>query len=77
MDPLTLLATATGRAGDLLEMSRARRGLPGRLGAVEPGAMADLLVADGDPAAGLDFLADPETNLRLIMKDGQIHKNTL
>ncbi|MGY6635088.1 MAG: amidohydrolase family protein [Alkalilacustris sp.] len=77
MDPLTLLSTATGRAGDLLEMSRARRGLPGRLGAIEPGAMADLLVVDGDPAGGLDFLAEPETSLRLIMKDGEIHKRTL
>ena len=77
MDPLTLLSTATGRAGDLLEMSRARRGLPGRLGAIEPGAMADLLVADGDPAASLDFLADPEDNLRFIMKGGHVHKRTL
>ncbi|MBK5926803.1 hydrolase [Rhodobaculum claviforme] len=77
MDPLTLLATATGRAGDLLEMSRTRRGLPGRLGVVEAGAMADLLVADGDPAVSLDFLADPEVSLRLIMRGGQIHKRTL
>ncbi|MGY6550211.1 MAG: amidohydrolase family protein [Roseinatronobacter sp.] len=77
MDPFTLLASATGRAGDLLEMSRARRGLPGRLGVIAEGAMADLLVVDGDPATGLDFLADPDRNLRIIMKDGHIHKNTL
>lgn len=77
MDPLTLLATATGRAGDLLEMSRARRGLPGRLGVIEPGAMADILVADGDPATSLDFLADPAAKLHLIMKNGQIYKQSL
>lgn len=76
-DPLTLLAMATGRAGDLLEMSRARRGLPGRLGAIAEGAMADLLVVDGDPSVDLDFLCDPEANLRLIMKGGEIHKSTL
>ena len=32
---------------------------------------------DGDPSVNLDFLTDPERNLRLIMKDGKVYKNTL
>ena len=76
-DPHTLLAQATGRNGELLALSGARNPYPGIVGRIVPGAWADLLVADGDPARGLDFLADPERNLRLIMKNGRIAKNTL
>ena len=50
-------------------LSGPRNPYPGRLGVVEPGALADLLLVDGDPLADLDLLADP-ANLRVIMKDG-------
>ena len=76
-DPLTLLGHATGTNGELLALSGARSPYPGVLGRIAAGAWADLLVADGDPGVNLDFLADPERNLRLIMKDGKVHKNTL
>ena len=76
-DPLTLLAQATGKNAQLLALSGARNPYPQALGRIQPGAYADLLVADGDPAVNLDFLSDPQRNLRLIMKDGQIFKNTL
>jgi imidazolonepropionase-like amidohydrolase len=48
-----------------------------RSGPVAPGALADLLVVDGEPESSLDFLADPEQNLRLIIKGGQIAEQTL
>jgi imidazolonepropionase-like amidohydrolase len=76
-DPLTLLGQATGTNGELLALSGMRNPYPGALGRIAAGAWADLLVADGNPAANLDFLADPDKNLRVIMKDGKIHKNTL
>lgn len=76
-DPLTVLAQATGKNAQLLALSGARNPYPRTLGRIEVGAYADVLVADGDPAVNLDFLADPQRNLRLIMKDGQIFKNTL
>ena len=44
---------------------------------VAPGARADLLVLDGNPLEDLGVMRDPETRLKLIMKDGVIHKNTL
>lgn len=47
------------------------------LGRIAPGAWADLLVVDGDPNSNLDFLGDPDTHLRVIMKGGKIYKNTL
>lgn len=77
MPPLEVLRMATGAAGDLLAMSGERSPYPGALGLVAEGALADLLVWDGDPEAGLDFLSDPDTNLRLIMKGGRVFKETL
>jgi imidazolonepropionase-like amidohydrolase len=76
-DPLTLLGQATGTNGELLALSGERNPYPGMLGRITAGAWADLLLADGDPQANLDFLADPQRNLRLIMKNGKIYKNTL
>lgn len=76
-DPLTVLAMATGRNGELLALSGPRNPYPGTLGKIEPGALADLLLVDGDPSQNLDFLHDPERNLRLIIKGGRIYKDTL
>ena len=43
----------------------------------EQGALADLLLVDGDPTAHLDLIADPDKNFLIIMKDGAIYKNSL
>jgi len=76
-EPLELLGIATGRNGELLRLSGLRNPYDGDLGVIAPKAFADILIADGDPTASLDFLTDPEANLRLIMKDGRVYKNTL
>ncbi len=77
MPPLEALRMATGAAGELLAMSGERAPYQGQLGVIAEGAFADLLVWDGDPATDLAFIADPDTNLRLIMKDGRILKEQL
>lgn len=77
MSPLEALHKATGAAGELLAMSGARAPYDGRLGVIAEGALADLLVVDADPEAGLDWLDDPDGNLRLIMKGGRVFKDTL
>jgi imidazolonepropionase-like amidohydrolase len=76
-DPLTLLGQATGINGELLALSGSRNPYPKTLGRIAVGAWADLLVADGNPMQNLDFLSDPDKNLRIIMKDGKVYKNTL
>ena len=43
----------------------------GELGVVAPGALADLLVVDGDPLANLALLAEPEKHLAAIVKGGR------
>lgn len=76
MTPLEALHRATGAAGQLLAMSGPRAPYDGRLGVIAPGAFADLLVVEGDPEASLAWLEDTG-NLRLIVKNGRIHKNSL
>ncbi len=73
---LEILRQATSTNGDLLALSGPRNGY-GRLGVLEPGALADLLIVDGNPLEDIRVLEEPEKNLRLIMKDGRIYKQTL
>jgi imidazolonepropionase-like amidohydrolase len=75
--PAETLAMATGTNAELLAMSGKRNPYPGKLGVVEEGALADLLLVDGDPIADIKLIEDPAKNLLVIMKDGKIYKNTL
>lgn len=43
----------------------------------EPGALADLLLVNGNPLDDLSLVATPETSFAVIMKDGVIHRNLL
>jgi len=63
--------------GELLALSGQRSPYGGKLVVVEEGALADLLVVDGSPIANIRLIEDPECNLRVIMKDGRIYKNSL
>ena len=75
--PAQVLKTATSDNADLLALSGARNPYEGKLGTIEQGAFADMLVVDGDPTADLTLIADPQAKLKIIMKDGGVHKNTL
>ena len=75
--PAEALAMATGTNAQLLVLSGNRNPYPGKLGVIEEGALADILLVDGDPIANIKLLADPAKNLVLIMKDGKMYKNTL
>ena len=75
--PPEVLAMATGTNGQLLALSGKRTPYPGKLGVIEEGALADILLVDGDPTADLALIENPSRNFVLIMKDGKIYKNTL
>ncbi len=75
--PAEALAMATSANAELLALSGLRNPYPGKLGVVEEGALADLLVVDGNPLEKLDLVGDPSRNFKVIMKDGKIFKNTL
>jgi imidazolonepropionase-like amidohydrolase len=74
--PAEILKMATAVNGELLAMSGPRNPYPGKLGVIETGALADLIVVDGDPLANLKLIADPDKNFVLIMKDGRVVKDT-
>lgn len=61
----------------LLALSGARNPYPGNLGVIEEGALADLLVIEGNPLERIEVLENPHDNLRVIVKDGVVCKNTL
>ncbi len=70
-----VLKIATANNAQLLAMSGERNPYPGKLGVVEEGALADLILVDGDPLQDLTLIADPGKNFLVIMKDGKIYKN--
>ena len=45
------------------------------LGVITAGAIADLIVVDGDPLQNLDLIATPETAFTVIMKNGELIKS--
>jgi imidazolonepropionase-like amidohydrolase len=75
--PAEALIMATSTNAELLSLSGLRNPYPGKLGVIEEGALADLLLVDGNPVETLDLVRDPAKNFNLIMKDGKIYKNTV
>lgn len=71
------LTMATSTNAELLAMSGSRNPYPGKLGVVEEGALADLLLVEGNPLENIKLIEDPEKNFVVIMKDGKIYKNHL
>ena len=75
--PAEVLKMATMNNADLLALSGLRSPYEGRIGVVREGALADLLLVDGNPIEDIRLIEDPAKNFLVIMKDGRIYKNTL
>ena len=75
--PGEALVMATSTNAELLTLSGKRNPYPGKLGVVEQGALADLLLVEGNPLENIRLVADPGKNFVIIMKDGKIYKNGL
>lgn len=69
MSPMDAIVAGTSSAAELL-------GLRDRIGTLEPGKDADLILCDGDPLADISLLADP-ANVLLVTQRGEIRKNGL
>jgi imidazolonepropionase-like amidohydrolase len=75
--PFEVLNMATANNAELLKLSGPRDPYPGMLGVIEKGALADMILVDGNPLENIDLVADPDKNFVVIMKDGKIYKNTI
>ena len=59
---------ATGTNAELLGLSGERNPYPGKLGVVEQGALADLLLVDGDPIANIELIEDTGISTRTLYR---------
>ena len=73
--PAELLRMATSTNAELLQLSGLRNPYPGKLGVVEEGALADLLLVEGNPLENVKLIEDPAKNFVVIMKNGVIYKD--
>ncbi len=65
-----VIASATSIAAEILNRK-------GELGTIAPGALADLIVVNGNPLTDLSLLTKQGRHLAAIMKGGRFHKNDL
>lgn len=75
--PAEALKIVTHDNAQLLTLSGERNPYPGKLGVIEEGAYADLLLVQGNPLQDLSVVEDYTNNFKVIVKDGKIYKNTL
>ena len=68
--PVEILQGATHVAAQLLRAE-------GQIGTLAAGALADVLLVDGDPIASVDLWADPLANIRLLMQGGRVLRQSL
>ena len=86
---LQALRSMTSVPGELMALTGRNNPYPGKLGVIEDGALADILIVDGNPLRDITVLganpkyldAEPRERgietIRVIMKDGKVYKNTL
>jgi imidazolonepropionase-like amidohydrolase len=65
--PAEVLRSATVIGARLVRME-------GQIGTIAPGALADLLVVDGNPLADIRVLTQPDRYLDLVMKAGRVYR---
>src|SRR6185312_522443 len=68
LKPFDILHSATAVNAEILQME-------GKLGVVETGAFADLLVVDGNPLENIELLSTDGGHLTHIMVDGRFVKH--
>lgn len=67
---IEVLRSATSGNAAILRME-------GRIGAIRPGAFADILLVEGDPLADLGLFAEPARGLAMVMKGGRVIRSRL
>lgn len=74
--PYQVLKTATSTAAEVLTWSGGMNPYKyGTLGTIAEGGYADIIIVDGNPLDTLDALQ--RDNVKLVMKDGMVYKDTM
>jgi imidazolonepropionase-like amidohydrolase len=68
--PAEIIRSATATAAELFNMQD-------DIGEIKVGAYADMICFANDPVADVKVLQDPDRQLKLVMKQGQIYKNSV
>jgi imidazolonepropionase-like amidohydrolase len=71
-----IMIQATGNGGATVALA-GKRNPYGKLGVIEKGALADVLIYSKNPLEDVAIVEDYQNNLKVIIKDGQFYKNTL
>jgi len=64
MSPMDAIKSATSRPAEMLDME-------GKIGAIAPGAYADIVAVNGDPLQDVKILE----NVQFVMKDGRVFRS--
>jgi imidazolonepropionase-like amidohydrolase len=75
--PFEILKMVTYDNAQLLALSGSRSPYQGSLGSIKEGALADLILVDGNPLENIDIIAEPDDKFMIIMKNGKIYKNKI
>lgn len=68
--PVDVLRSATSINAEIVQMK-------GKLGVIAPGALADMILVEGDPMTDLSVFEHSARTVRMVMKDGRIARDRL
>ncbi|OYX22492.1 MAG: hydrolase [Algoriphagus sp. 32-45-6] len=71
---LEILKMVTGNNGELLALSGKRSPYSGKIGVIEEGALADIILFDGNLIQNLELISDNQKMI-LVIKNGVIYRN--
>lgn len=75
-EPIEILRQVTSLGGELMALSGPRNPY-GKLGVIEVGAVADILVVEGNPLEDISVMTQPRDNFKVILQGGSVYKNEL
>ncbi len=75
-EPIEILRQVTSLGGELMALSGPRNPY-GKLGVIEVGAVADILVVEGNPLEDISVMTQPRENFKVILQGGSVYKNEL
>lgn len=69
--PIEILRQVTSVNGSLIDLSGPLNTY-GKVGVIEEGAIADIILVNGNPIENIKLMTNPKANFSMIMKDGKI-----